>query len=175
MTKENFNFVNMNRLIHQLPTLILRIIAIMAAVAAALMCVFALPPFGTAIAKNFPDYAFWQYPILVGIYSAAACFFFALFHFWLLLDSIDRNGTLPAKNLKVIRCCAITFGILYFVFAMPIIFLAAEADDAPGAILIGVFLGTLPIGVAAAAAILERIANVQNKKFNKIDNDEKDN
>jgi len=151
--------INMNMLTKKIPTIILRIIAVLSAVAGTLMCIFALPPFGTAVAKNFPEFAFWQYPILIGIYSAAACFFFALFHFWLLLNSIDRDGTLAVKSLKVIRMCAIMFGALYFIFAMPIIFLAAEADDAPGAILIGAFLGTLPIGVAAVAAILERMTN----------------
>jgi hypothetical protein len=145
-------------LIKKLPTIILRLIAIMSAIAGVLMCIFALPPFGTAIAKNFPEYAFWQYPVLIGVYSAAACFFFALVHFWLLLNGIDRDGTLAAKNLKMIRFSAIIFTALYFISAMPIIFLAADADDAPGLILIGAFVGTLPLGVAAAAAILERIA-----------------
>ena len=148
----------MKKIIQKLPTIILRTITLLSAIAAVLMCIFALPPFGTAIAKNFLEYAFWQYPILVGIYSAAACFFYALFHFWLLLNVIDKNGTLAAKNLKAIRLSSIIFGILYFVFAMPIIFLAAEADDAPGAILIGAFLGALPFGVAAVAAIFERMA-----------------
>jgi hypothetical protein len=149
----------MNMLTNKLPTIILRLIAIMTVIAAVLMCIFDLPKFGTAIARNFPEYAFWQYPVLVGLYSAAMCFFFALFHFWLLLGSIDRNGTFSAKNLKMIRFSAVIFTVLYFVSAMPIIFLAAEAGDAPGAILIGAFAGTLPIGVAAVAAILERIAN----------------
>jgi hypothetical protein len=148
----------MNTLIKNLPTIILRLIAILSAVVGVLMCIFAFPPLGAAIVKNFPEYAFWQYPVLAGLYSAAVCFFFALFHFWLLLNSIDRNGTLSAKNLKNIRYSTVVFTILYFIFAMPIVFFAAEADDAPGAILIGVFLGTLPLGFAAVAAILERIA-----------------
>jgi hypothetical protein len=33
---------------------------------------------------------------------------------------------------------------LYFLFAMPVIFLAAEADDAPGLILIGAFWDAFP-------------------------------
>jgi membrane protein insertase Oxa1/YidC/SpoIIIJ len=131
----------------------------MSAIVAVFFCVLVLPRFGTAIAKTFPEYAFWQYPILVGLYAAAACFFFAQFHFWLLLGGIDRNGVLAEKNLKMIRLCAVLFGILYFIFAMPVIFLAADAGDAPGAILFAAFLGTLPIGVAAVAAILEKISN----------------
>jgi hypothetical protein len=147
----------MNTIFQKLPTLILRLLALLSAIAGILLCIFALPPFSTAIAKHFPEFAFLQYSILIGTYSAAACFFFALFHFWLVLDSIDRTGALPAKNLKMIRFSTIVFTILFFIFAMPVIFLAADADDAPGAILIGAFIGSLPLGVAAVAAILERI------------------
>jgi hypothetical protein len=145
----------------KLPTIILRLIAIMSAIAGVLICIFALPSFGTEIAKIYPEYAFWQYPVFVGLYSAAACFFFALFHFWLLLNNIDRNGTLSVKNLKMIRYCAIIFTVLYFISAMPILLLAVatETEDSnPGIILIAAFWGTFPSGVAAVAAILERIA-----------------
>jgi hypothetical protein len=142
----------------KLPTLILRIMIILSAVAGILICIFALPPFGTAVAKNFPAYAFWQYPILAGVYAAALCFFFALFQFWLLLNGVDKNGTLATKNLRAIRFSAIAFSVLFYVSAMPVIFLFAEADDAPGAILIGAFLGMLPISIAAFASLLERIS-----------------
>jgi len=141
----------------KLPTIILRIITILTAVAGILVCIFVLPGFGTAIAKNFPEYAFWQYPILIGVYAAAVCFFFALFQFWLLMSNIDRADALSINNLKAIRISTIVFSILYFLFAMPIIFLAAEADDAPGLILAGAFLDLFPIGIAAFAAVLERI------------------
>jgi hypothetical protein len=131
---------------------------ILSAIAGILICIFALPPFGTAVAKNFPSYAFWQYPILAGVYAAALCFFFALFQFLLLLNGIDRHGTLAAKNLRAIRLSSIMFSVLFYVSAMPVIFLFANADDAPGAILIGTFLGMLPIGAAAFTAVLERIS-----------------
>ena len=148
----------MNTIIQKLPTLTLRIIAIMLAIVGVVISIFFLPSFGTAVADHFPAYAFWQYPILIGLYSAGVCFYFSLFHFWLLLNTIDRSGALSANNLKAIRLSMVVFSVLFYVFAMPIIFLAAEADDAPGAILIGAFLGTLPLGVAAVASILERMA-----------------
>lgn len=143
----------------KLPTLILRAVTSLSAAVGALICIFALPNFSAAIAENFPDYAFWQYPVLVGLYAAAICFYFALFHFWRLLNGVDRERRLSVKNLKAIRFSAIAFSVLYFLSAMPVIYLFAEVDDAPGAILIGAFLGALPIGVAAVATILERIAS----------------
>jgi hypothetical protein len=77
--------------------------------------------------------------------------------FWLLLNGIDKNGKFSLKNLKAIRISAIVFCMLYFLAAMPIVYLIADADDAPGLILIGAFLGTLPAGVAAFAAVLEQV------------------
>jgi hypothetical protein len=153
-------------LIEKLPTIILRITAILSAMAGVLACIFGLPSFGTEIAKTYPEYVFLQYPACIGLYLAAACFFFTLFHFWLLLNGIDRNGTLTAKNLKMIRFGAIMFGILYFTVAMPILFLAVatETEDSnPGVMLIAVFAGTFPIGVAAIASILERITDSGNR------------
>jgi hypothetical protein len=144
-------------MIKKLPQLILWAAIILSAVAGVLVCIFAIPPFGTAIAKNYPDYAFWQYPILVGLYAGMLCYFFALFHFWLLLNSVDKYQILPANNLKAIRLSTIALGILYYLSALPVIYLYAEADDAPGLILIGAFFGIFPICVAAFAAILERI------------------
>lgn len=140
------------------PILILRGITALSVVAGLLVCIFALPTFGTAVAKNFPDYAFWQYPMLAGLYAAALCFFFALVEFWSLLNGISKDNLLSIKKLKIIRLCAITFSVLYYLSAMPVIYLFAEADDAPGVILIGAFLGTFSIGVAAIAAVLERLA-----------------
>ncbi|MDR2915747.1 MAG: DUF2975 domain-containing protein [Tannerella sp.] len=151
----------MNMLIKRLPTIILRIIAILSAIAGTLVCIFGVPSFGTEIARIYPEYAFWQYPVCVGLYLAAACFFFVLLHFWLLLNSIDKKGILPVKNLKMIRSGAIMFAILYFIFVIPILFLAVatETEDSnPGIIFIAAFAGMFPIGVAAIASVLERIA-----------------
>lgn len=156
----------MNLFIKKLPTLILRITAVVSAIVGLPVCIFGLPSFGTGIAKIYPEYAFWQYPICAGLYLMAICFYFALFHFWLLLDGIDRNGTLAVKNLGMIRRSAVMFVVLYFVTVMPVVFLSveAEADDgSPGIILIAAFIDTLPLGAAAIAAILERIAGNGNR------------
>ena len=141
----------------KLPHIVLWVIIGSFAVAGILICIFTLPSFGTAVAKHFPEYAFWQYPILTGLYSAAACFFFALFQFWLLLHGIVRDGIVSVVKLKIIRFSAIIFSVLYFLSAMPVIFLAAQADDAPGLVLLGALVVAFPVGAAAVAAILERL------------------
>jgi succinate dehydrogenase hydrophobic anchor subunit len=140
-----------------IPTFILRTVAMLFAAAGILVCIFVLPSLGAAIPTIHPSYAIWQYPVFVGLYLAAVCFFYALIHFWLMLQGIDRDGLPSQKDMKAVRVSSIIFSIFYFVFAMPSIFMFAEADDAPGAIFIGAALGMIPIGAAAAIAILERI------------------
>jgi len=149
----------------KLPTMILRIVTLLSAIAGVLVCAFGLPSFGTEIAKLHPECAFWQYPARVGLYAAAACFFFVLFHFWLLLGGVDRAGVFRVKNLKMIRRGAVALAILYFAVAMPILCMAVVAetqDSNPGILLIAAFVGTFPIAVAAGASVLERIAGNGN-------------
>ncbi len=143
---------------HKLPTVVLRIIIILSTAAGLLACVFMLPALGAELVKNLTGSAFAPYLLIIGLYAATLCFFFALFQFWLLLNAVDQDNTLPAKRLKAIRFSAIAFSVLYALCAMPIVLLAAELDDAPGLILMGAFLDAFPIGIAAVAAILERSA-----------------
>ncbi len=141
---------------NKVPSIILRIIIILSAGFSILVSIFLLPAGGAAIAENLPGLTFWRYLIVAGLYGAVACFIFALFQFWLLLNGIDKNGAFAAKRLRAIKFSAIAFSILYFVCAMPIFVLAAEADDAPGLVLIGAFFDLFPIGVASIAEILEK-------------------
>ena len=141
-----------------IPTLILRAVALLFAAAGVMVCIFALPELGAVILTFRPKYAFWQYPVLVGLYSAAVCFFYALVHFWLMLSGVDREGLPPQKSMKAVRVSSVIFSVLYFVVAMPAIFVFAKADDAPWVIiLLATAVGMLPIGAAATIAILERI------------------
>ncbi|MDR0786346.1 MAG: DUF2975 domain-containing protein [Gemmatimonadota bacterium] len=141
----------------KLPTLILRAFSFLSVLAVLLICIFGLPTFGREFAATFPDYAFGRYPILAGLYTAALCFFFGIYHFWRLLGEIDKGDGLSVKRLQPIRYSAMLIAVLYFLSLMPAIFLFAQADDAPGAIIIGAFPGTFPIAAAAVIAVLERL------------------
>ncbi|MBC7960147.1 MAG: DUF2975 domain-containing protein, partial [Vallitaleaceae bacterium] len=61
-----------------------------------------------------------------------------------------------AKALTMIKYSGITIGALYVVF-MPLIYLMAEVDDAPGMILIGMAIIMGCITVAVFADVLKKI------------------
>lgn len=104
-------------------------------------------------------YSHILYPILTGIYLSVIPFYIALYNAFRLLTYIDKNRAFShssVKDLKNIKYCAITIGALYVVL-MPFIYLLAEKDDAPGAIIIGMIPIFVSMVIAVFAAVLQRL------------------
>lgn len=107
----------------------------------------------------FDDKTGYYRPIMLGLPITALPFFIALYQAWMLLSYIDKNeafSPLSIQALRNIKLCAITISALYAIL-MPFIFFAAEMDDAPGAVLIGLVLVCAPIVVAVFAAVLQKL------------------
>lgn len=123
------------------------------------LCIFLLPGIAEFFSELNPKLDFLQYPFLIGLYVTAIVFFVALYQTLKLLSYIDKNQSfseLSVKSLKIIKNCAITISALYVVF-MPLIYLIAEADDAPGIILIGMVIIFGCLVVAVFAAVLQKL------------------
>lgn len=104
-----------------------------------------------------PEYANILYPFLACVYLAVIPYFVALYQALRILSDIDKNvafSELTAKALKILKYCAIVIGSLC-VIAMPFVFLLAQADDAPGLVLIGMFITSVPIIIAVFTDILQ--------------------
>lgn len=110
-------------------------------------------------------------PILLGMYVPAIPFFIALYHGLKLLSYIDKNiafSQASVKSLKVIKYCAIAISAFY-VAGMPFIFQAADKDDAPGVVLLGLVFASTPLVIAVFAAVLQKL--LQNVIDIKSEND----
>ena len=121
------------------------------------LCIFGLP----WLANNpvNPDYAHMLYPILIGIYISSIPFYIALYKAFRLLGYIDKNiafSKLSVRALKNIKYCAITISTLYAAI-MPFVYLAADKDDAPGLIIIGMIPLFASVVIAVFAAVLEKL------------------
>ena len=124
--------------------------------------ILALGGFGLSWLVNHPvnpDYAHILYPILVGLYLSAIPFFIALYKAFKLLSFIDKNkafSQISVNALKNIKQCAIAISTLYLVM-LPLVFLVAEKDDAPGLIIIGMVPIFASMVIAVFAAVLQRL------------------
>jgi hypothetical protein len=137
-------------------TLLLKIAVVLIGIPVLALCI-GLPWIANKAAEHYPAYLL--YPVLTGMYMAAIPFFVALYQALRLLSFIDKNeafSELSVRALKKIKYCAVTISILY-VAVMPLFFLIAQEDDAPGIVLIGLVITFASIVIAVLAALLQKL------------------
>ncbi|MFD1176965.1 DUF2975 domain-containing protein [Paenibacillus puldeungensis] len=140
-------------------TLFLKIAVIFIGIPVLAICIFLVPGIANFAAELYPDYAFLKYLVFIDLYAAALPFYLALYQAFKLLSYIDKNkafSELSVRALKNIKYCAITFSSL-FVVGMPLFYLMAEKDDAPGIIVIGMVMIFASMVIAVFAAVLQKL------------------
>ena len=140
-------------------TMILKIAVIMLGIPVAALSVLLLPWIARDAAQSSIRMAYVIYGILILMYISVVPFFAALYQGVRLLGYIDSNkafSELSLNTIQKIRRCAAAISIIYL-FAMPLFYIVAEIDDAPGVILVGMIFVFAPLTVAVFAAILKKL------------------
>ncbi|MFC4799561.1 DUF2975 domain-containing protein [Neobacillus sp. GCM10023253] len=140
-------------------TLFLKIAVFLIGIPVIALCIFLVPEFGKLAAKLLPGVASIKYLVFIIFYASAIPFYFALYQAFKLLLFIDKNiafSDLSVKALKKIKQCAITISILH-VLVLPLFYLFAEKDDAPGVIFVGLVVPFASMVIAVFAAVLQKL------------------
>jgi hypothetical protein len=140
-------------------TLFLKLAVILMGIPVLALCIFLVPEIANFATELYPEYAYLNYLVFIDLYAAAIPFYFALYQAFKLLCYIDKNeafSEISVRALKKIKYCAVTISSL-FVVGMPIFYLIAEKDDAPGIILIGMVLIFASMVIAVFAAVLQKL------------------
>ena len=140
-------------------TLILKIAVVMLGIPVAALSVLLLPWIARDASESSIRMTYVIYGILILMYISVVPFFAALYQGFRLLGYIDSNkafSELSLKSIQKIRSCAAAISIIYL-FAMPLFYIVAEIDDAPGVILVGMIFVFAPLSVAVFAAILKKL------------------
>ena len=140
-------------------TLFLKIAVILMGIPVLALCIFVVPEIAKFAAELYPDKAYLKYLVFIDLYATAIPFYFALYQAFKLLSYIDKNkafSELSVSALKKIKYCAFSISILYVV-GMPLFYLIAEMDDAPGIILIGMVMIFASFVIAVFAAVLQKL------------------
>ncbi|NUU62086.1 DUF2975 domain-containing protein [Paenibacillus agri] len=140
-------------------TLFLKAAVILIAIPVLALCIFLVPEIGKFAAELYPDMAYLEYLVFIVFYGSAIPFYIALYQALKLLGYIDKNkafSELSVSVLNKIKYCAITISGLY-VLALPLFYLVAEKDDAPGVIVIGLVMIFAAMVIAVFAAVLQRL------------------
>jgi len=140
-------------------TLFLKIAVILIGIPVLALCLFLVPEMASVAAKLLPAFAAIKFFVFIIFDGAAIPFYFALYQAFRLLTYIDQNkafSELSVTALKKIKYCAITISGLH-VLALPLFYLFAEVDDAPGVIFLGLVVPFASIVIAVFAAVLQRL------------------
>ncbi|MES5955551.1 DUF2975 domain-containing protein [Bacillus fungorum] len=140
-------------------TLFLKTAVILMGIPVLAMCIFLVPKIGTFAAELYPDIAYIKYLVFINLYATAIPYYFALYQTFKLLNYIDKNNPfseLSVKALKNIKYSALAISVLY-VLGMPLFYLVAERDDAPGIIIMGMIMIFASMVIAVFAAVLQRL------------------
>ena len=146
-------------------TLFLKIVIFFIGLVVLALCIFVLP-MGIRT-----DRTGFYLPILYGMYVTAIPFFYAIYHILKLLGYIDTNkafSQLSINFFRHIKYSASLISILYSL-GMPYIFYAADKDDAPGVVVIGLVFVFAPMVVAVFASVMQKL--LQNALDLKSEND----
>lgn len=146
-------------------TLFLRGAIVLIGLIILVICVFLLP----AIISS--DNTGYYRPILLGLYVPAVPFFIALYQALKLLGYIDKDLAFSELSIRAfanIKYCAIAISAL-FAIGLPYIYMAADRDDAPGVMLIGLVITFASLVIATFSAVLQKL--VQNAVAIKSEND----
>lgn len=120
--------------------------------------IFVLPRVITGLTEVIPVPVFWRYPGLIALYAATIAFIFGLYQSIKLLININKDkvfSQITRKSLKNIKYCTGTISTLY-VISMPLLYLMADKDDAPGILLFGLVVTFVTAVSASYAAVFEK-------------------
>lgn len=140
-------------------TLFLKGAVILIGIPVLALCIFLVPEIADFMAELYPDHAYLKTLVFVDLYASALPFYFALYQAFRLLGYIDRNqafSDLSVRALRNIKTCALAISGL-FVAGLPLFYLLAEKDDAPGIIVIGMVLIFASLVIAVFAAVLQKL------------------
>ena len=143
----------------QVSTIFLKLAVILMGFPVLALCIFLVPELGDIAAKLLPEFAFIKYLVSIVFYGSAIPFYFALYQAFNLLRFIDKSkafSELSVMALKKIKYCAITISSLH-VLVLPLFYLFAEVDDAPGVVFVGLLVPFASMVIAVFAAVLQKL------------------
>ncbi|MCM3014284.1 DUF2975 domain-containing protein [Bacillus subtilis] len=144
---------------NRMSTIFLKIALVLIGIPILALCIFLVPKMANYSAELFPNIAYIKYLVFIYLYVTAIPFYFALYQAFKLLSYIDKNKAfsgLSVRALKNIKYCAVTISIFYAA-GMPVFYLMAEIDDAPGIIVIGLIIIFASMVIAVFAAVLQKL------------------
>jgi len=141
----------------RLPTILLRTALALGGLFVLAFIIFVMPEVSEALVESFPPS--FYIPVLAAMYLAALPFYFVLYQTFKLLYYIDVKkafSELSISALKKIKYASIVLAVLY-VAILPLLYMMAQLEDAPGILAIGIVITGSAIVIATFSAVLQMV------------------
>lgn len=152
-------------------TLFLKFAVIIIGLPVLAICIALIPMITRNVSDGIEGWDFLMLGLLTFLYLSAIPFYMALFQAFKLLNFIDDNTAFSehsVRALKKIKRYAMAITGLY-ILNLPLMYVFAELDDAPGVVLVGMAFIFAPLVITVFAALLEKL--LQEAIRIKIEND----
>lgn len=123
------------------------------------LCIYLLPLIWTEAYKEWPQHGYAVRAVVAAMYISIVPFYLGIYNGWRILDAIDNKQAFslqPVKALKAIAYCAGSISCIY-ALSLPFFYIWADNTDAPGLMLIGLFLTGMPLIIGVAMSLLQRL------------------
>ncbi|AKG73829.1 DUF2975 domain-containing protein [Salinicoccus halodurans] len=140
-------------------TLFLKFALIIIGLPVLAICIALMPLIVRNVSDGIEGWDILMLGLLTFMYLAAIPFYMALFQAFKLLIYIDRNTAFSDQSvraLKRIKYHAMIITGLY-ILNLPLFYIYAELDDAPGVIIVGMAFIFAPLVITVFAALLEKL------------------
>ena len=141
------------------PTMFLKFALVVLGLPIISLCIFVVPNLGLIAAELVPNFSAIQPSVTIIYYLSALIYFFALWKAFQLLQYIDRKeafSIVSVHALKAIKICAYGIALLHLLL-LPLFFIFAEIDDAPGVIIVGLVVPFASMVIALFVAVLQKL------------------
>ncbi|NGP45522.1 DUF2975 domain-containing protein [Bacillaceae bacterium SIJ1] len=138
-------------------TLFLKITIFIIAFTVVALCLFYLPWFASDLAAMNPDYAYLQYPILIGVYGTVIPFYFALYQAYKLLNFIDQHTAFSELAVKALERIKIAAFMICAFYVAGCVFLLLQQALHPGVALPGFVIIFATVVIAVFTAVLQKL------------------
>jgi len=140
-------------------TLLLKIAVFLIGLPVLAACLYILPNIIIELFTMPPKGIFLLISIFIMLSGSVSFFFIALYQAYKLLNYIEKKeafSNLSVNALSIIKKCAFVISGFYTA-GLPILYLIAQLDDAPGVILIGLIIIFASVVIGIFAALLQEI------------------
>ncbi|MHA7138863.1 DUF2975 domain-containing protein [Rossellomorea arthrocnemi] len=120
------------------------------------LCVVWLPTMAKHSADLFPEFAYLQWPILIGLYLTAVPFNLALYQAFKLLTCIEEHA-FSGKAIVALHRIKLYALLITAIYVAGIVFLLIQNALHPGIAMVGIIISFASVTISIFAAVLQEL------------------